>query len=239
MIISTKAVVLSKLKYKDHDLIVRAYTASNGVVSFLVKGTFSSKKTKIKPAYFQPLSLLQLEIDYKNNRDLHYIKNVRLERAYGTLHTDILKSTVVVFIAEILTMVIKEEAPNIELFTYIETALLWFDTVVHNSIFHHQFLMGLTKYVGVSPELSNLNLPFFNLEAGHYQAESSGRYCISGSKLILFNSILGMEFDNNRIEPLNSGQKLELLNMILLYFKLHLQGFKSPKSLVILNQVFS
>jgi len=48
-----------------------------------------------------------------------------------------------------------------------------------------------------------------------------------------------MEFDNNRIEPLNSGQKLELLNMILLYFKLHLQGFKSPKSLVILNQVFS
>ena len=104
MIISTKAVILSKLKYKDHDLIVRAYTASNGVVSFLVKGAFSSKKTKIKPAYFQPLSLLQLEIDYKNNRDLHYIKNVRLQQVYSTLHTDILKSTVVIFLAEILTL---------------------------------------------------------------------------------------------------------------------------------------
>ena len=181
MIISTKAVILSKLKYKDHDLIVRAYTASNGVVSFLVKGAFSSKKTKIKPAYFQPLSLLQLEIDYKNNRDLHYIKNLCLQQPYSTLHTDILKSTVVMFLAEILTMVLKEEAPNEGLYNYIETALLWFDTVDCNSIFHHQFLMGLTKYVGVSPELSNSTLPFFNLEAGLYQAKSSGRYCISGS----------------------------------------------------------
>ena len=47
MILSTKAVVLSKIKYKDHDLIIRAYTASNGVVSFLAKGAFSSKKTKV------------------------------------------------------------------------------------------------------------------------------------------------------------------------------------------------
>ena len=239
MIISTKAIILSKLKYKDHDLIVRAYTASNGVVSFLVKGAFSSKKTKIKPAYFQSLSLLNLEIDYKNSRDLHYIKNVRLQQVYSTLHTDILKSTCVIFLAEILTMVLKEEAPNEDLFNYIEAALLWFDTIDCNSIFHHQFLIGLTKYVGFYPELSNPTLPFFNLEAGLYQAKNTGRYCISGSKLILFNSILGMEFDSYKSESMNSAQKQELLNMILLYFKLHLQGFKSPKSLVILNQVFN
>tara|TARA_B100001093_G_scaffold57311_1_gene48469 strand:- start:57 stop:776 length:720 start_codon:yes stop_codon:yes gene_type:complete len=239
MIISTKAIILSKLKYKDHDLIVRAYTASNGVVSFLVKGTFSSKKTKIKPAYFQSLSLLNLEIDYKNSRDLHYIKNVRLQQVYSTLHTDILKSTCVIFLAEILTMVLKEEAPNEDLFNYIEAALLWFDTIDCNSIFHLQFLIGLTKYVGFYPELSNPTLPFFNLEAGLYQAKNTGRYCISGSKLILFNSILGMEFDSYTSESMNSAQKQELLNMILLYFKLHLQGFKSPKSLVILKQVFN
>ena len=75
----------------------------------------------------------------------------KFKQPYSTLHTDILKSTVVMFLAEILTMVLKEEAPNEGLYNYIETALLWFDTVDCNSIFHHQFLMGLTKYVGVSP----------------------------------------------------------------------------------------
>ena len=58
MIISTKAIVLSKLKYKDNDLIVKCYTESKGVVSFMVKNAFSSKKSKLKPAYFQPLCML-------------------------------------------------------------------------------------------------------------------------------------------------------------------------------------
>jgi DNA repair protein RecO (recombination protein O) len=48
-----------------------------------------------------------------------------------------------------------------------------------------------------------------------------------------------MEFDKSKGELLNGSQKQELLEMILLYFKLHLQGFKSPKSLDVLNQVFN
>ena len=55
MIVSTKAIVLSKLKFKDHDLIVKCYTASYGVMSFLVKGAFSSKKGKFKPQQFRHL----------------------------------------------------------------------------------------------------------------------------------------------------------------------------------------
>ena len=57
--------------------------------------------------------------------------------------------------------------------------------------------------------------------------------------LILFNSILGMKFDEHNTNLKSSLQRQELLNMILLYFKLHLQGFKTPKSIVILNQVFN
>ena len=105
MIVSTKAIVLSKLKFKDHDLIVKCYTASYGVMSFLVKGAFSSKKGKFKPAYFQPLSMLQIEVDYKSNKDLHYFKTIRILHSYKSLHTQILKSTVVIFLAEILNTI--------------------------------------------------------------------------------------------------------------------------------------
>jgi DNA repair protein RecO (recombination protein O) len=37
MIISTKGIVISKIKFKENDLIVKCYTASNGIMSFLVK----------------------------------------------------------------------------------------------------------------------------------------------------------------------------------------------------------
>ena len=239
MIISSKAIVLSTIRFKENDLIVKCYTLSNGLVSLIVKGAFSSKKNKFKPAYFQPLSMLSIEIDFKKSRDLHYIKTLSLLHPYTSLQTNILKSTVIIFLSEILTMSLKEEESNAGLFSYIETSLLWFDTVNQSSIFHHQFLIGLTKYIGVPPEVSSAHLPIFNLESGRYQIENLGRYCISGEKLILFNSILGTKFDEHNTNLKSSLQRQELLNMILLYFKLHLQGFKTPKSIAILNQVFN
>jgi len=239
MIVSTKAIVLSKIKFKDNDLILKCYTESKGVMSFMVKNAFSSKKGKHKSAYFQPLSMLDIEVDYKNNRNLHYFKNIRLLHSFQSLHTAILKSSVVIFLSELLSAVLREEEANPTLFSYVETALLWFDTVDHSSTFHHKFLVGLTKYIGFYPEITNESFSYFNLEEGKYQKTNNGQYCISGEQLILFNSILGTKFDELKDKPMNSIQKQELLNMILLYFKLHLQGFKSPKSLAILNQVFN
>ena len=58
-------------------------------------------------------------------------------------------------------------------------------------------------------------------------------------KLELLKPFLGTKFDTTMTQELNSLQKHELLNMILDYFKLHLHAFKHPRSLTILNQVFS
>ena len=57
MLSSTQAIVLSKIRYRDKDLIVKCYTRSSGVVSYLLKGVLS-KNSKLKTSYFQQLSLL-------------------------------------------------------------------------------------------------------------------------------------------------------------------------------------
>ena len=94
MVVSTKAIVISKIKYKDNDLIVKCYTAAFGIKSYVIKNALKSKKGKLKPAYFQLLTLLEIEADHKDNRSLHYFKEVRLYKPYDSLHTNILKSTV-------------------------------------------------------------------------------------------------------------------------------------------------
>ena len=53
MVVSTKAIVISKIKYNDNDLIVKCYSASCGVKSYVIKNALKSKKGKLKPAYFQ------------------------------------------------------------------------------------------------------------------------------------------------------------------------------------------
>ena len=238
MVVSTKAIVISKIKYNDNDLIVKCYTASCGVKSYVIKNALKSKKGKLKPAYFQLLTLLEIEAEHKDNRSLHYFKEVRLYKSYESLHTNIFKSTVLLFLAEVLSMILNEEEANPTLFEYLETTLLWFDTVEKTGTFHQQFLMGLTKFLGINPDTTNGYLPYFNLENGNFQLQN-GAHCVTGSKLELLKPFLGTKFDTTLNQELNSLQKHELLNMILDYFKLHLHAFKHPRSLTVLNQVYS
>ena len=71
MIISSTAIVLSKLKYRDNDLIVKLLVRELGVTSFIVRG--GSKKNKSN--YFQQLSFLEIEFDFNSKRNLHYFKD--------------------------------------------------------------------------------------------------------------------------------------------------------------------
>ena len=47
MIVATKAIVLSAIKYRDKDLIVKCFTEKEGVKSYIIYGVRSAKSKKI------------------------------------------------------------------------------------------------------------------------------------------------------------------------------------------------
>lgn len=239
MLIQTKAIVLSKLKYGDADLIVKCYTQERGIISFLLRGVLKSKKRQSKTAYFQLLSQLQLVVDYKNNRSLQGVKEVKLSHIYSSLHSNVHKSAIVMFLAEVLSLTLKEEEANETLFSYIETTLLWLDTHTEYANFHLLFLVNLTRYLGFYPDTTNVENNLFNLIDGKFDDKNDDKYVISGENLTLLKQLLGTTFDALSEVKINAKQRQSFLNMILLYFELHLGNFKTPKSLQIFNQVFS
>ena len=44
MLTKNQGIVLSKLKYRDNDLIVKCYTKERGVVTYILRGVLKSKK---------------------------------------------------------------------------------------------------------------------------------------------------------------------------------------------------
>jgi DNA repair protein RecO (recombination protein O) len=70
MLIKTRAIVISSLKYQEKSLIVKCFTLSDGLKSYFVRDAFSSKKSNQKIAYFQPLSILEIEDVHKNKGTL-------------------------------------------------------------------------------------------------------------------------------------------------------------------------
>ncbi|MFC4723070.1 DNA repair protein RecO [Geojedonia litorea] len=239
MLIKTNAIVLSKLKYKDNDLIVKCYTKQKGVVSYIIRGALKTQKGSTKAVYFQPLSQLSFDSNYKENRSLQSISEVKLNYLYQTLHTNILKSAIAMFLSEVLSTILQEEEHNGALYSYLEHSFNYLDHETEFSNFHLLFLLNLTKYLGFYPDTQNMDQSYFNLSNGLFESKKQDFYSISGENLIILKQLLGINFDAIHGVKLNSKQRQSFLNMLLLYFELHLGDFRKPKSLQILNQVFN
>jgi DNA repair protein RecO (recombination protein O) len=81
--------------------------------------------------------------------------------------------------------------------------------------------------------------PFFNLSEGYFQKNSTDDYCQSGDAVEGLKQCFGINFDGIQQIQLTKTQRLQVLNLLLVYYQLHLQGYKKPKSLSVFNQLFN
>ncbi len=239
MIIKSPAIVIHSLRYGEADLIITLFTKTNGLTTYLQKGVLKSKKGKIRSSLFQPLMLIEIEAYHKNKGTLERLKEARVLTHYSSLHTDVIKSALVFFVSDILKNSIHEEEANTDLFEYLETALLWLDSHVAISNFHITFLIKLTQYLGFYPDVSQIESEYFNMQDGVFQAISTNVYCVKGEHISRFKEFLGTTFEDSMNIRLSKNTRTEILAMLLVYFELHLHGFKKPKSLSVLSEIFN
>jgi DNA repair protein RecO (recombination protein O) len=237
MLIKTRAIVLSSLKYQEKSLIVKCFTLSDGLKSYFVRDAFSSRKSNQKIAYFQPLSILEIEAVHKNKGTLESFKEIKIATPFATIHSDIVKSTIVMFLSEILHHSIHEEEANEALFTFLETALSWLDNHAEIANFHLIFLLEASKYLGFYPDTSAINMKYFEMTEGvfsSFHAISS----LSEHETNLFKKLLDLKFENEAKNFAGIERQI-LLKILIDYYSFHLDGFKKPKSLDVLKEVFS
>lgn len=239
MQITTKAIILTSLKYGDTSLIVKAFTASDGLKSYLLRGVLASKKGKLKSAYFQPLTQLEIVANHRNKGNLESIKEVRISHPYQTVHNDVGKNAMTLFLAEMLANSIHEEESNQGLFEFLEASLQWLDTHEEIANFHSYFLIRLTKYLGFYPDIYRIEASCFDLLEGEFTDTPSLNPILTGENLKYFKTFLGINFDTIHSIKMNKSNRQELLKSLVLYYELHLQGFRKPRSLAVLNEVFS
>ena len=234
MIISSSAIVLSKLKYRDNDLIIKLFVRELGLTSFIVRG--GSKKNKTN--YFQQLSLLEIEFDFNSKRNLHYFKEFESKCNLKTIHTDFKKMGVIIFLSEVLSKILIHQQKDYHLYDFIEDAIKYYDQHVFSSKFHIVFLMNLSKFLGFYPDVNNNDYQYFDLQHGFYSQTKDSDYIIFDDDLECFNKILGINFDDLSTLTLTLVQRKKLLDNIILYYKLHTENFVSVKSLEVLRKLF-
>jgi len=237
MLVKTKAIVISSLKYQEKSLIVKCLTQSDGLKSYFVPNAFAAKKSNQKIAYFQPLTMLEIEANHKNKGTLEHFKEIKLAHAYQSISTNILKSTIVLFLSEIIHHSIHEEEKNEDLFLFLESALLWLDANEEVANFHLILLVEMSKFLGFYPDTSESEFPFFEKNEGVFIPQQSIS-CLNEQETYLFKRLLEVKFDSD--QKIFAGvERQALLKILLSYYTIHLDGFKNPKSLEVLKEVFA
>lgn len=239
MQVTTKAIVFSALKYGDTSLIVKAFTASDGIKSYLLKGVLSAKKGKLKAAYFQPLTQLEIVVNHKNKGTLESIREAKVFYHYQTLYANMAKNAMTLFLAELLVNSIREEEKNEDLFNFLEASLQWLDMHKDVANFHLYFMLSLSRFLGFYPDVYQIDNPYFDLLEGEFIAAESLNPIVKGRNIYYFKTLLGINFDAIHTIKMKKSDRQELLKSLILYFELHLQGFRKPKSLAVLNEVFN
>ena len=236
MLVRTKAIVISALRYQEKSLIVKCFTEAVGLKTYFIHSAFSSKSGH-KISYFQPLTILEIEASHKNKGTMESIREIRLSIPYQTVNTDVVKSTIVMFVSEVLHHSIREEEKNEDLFAFLETALHWLDTHDECANFHLILLMEATKFLGFYPDISDTNFEYFELIEGKftpYHAVS----CLTSGETALLKRLLGLRFSGSQ-KIFNASERQILLKILLEYYAYHLEGFKKPKSVDVLREVFA
>lgn len=226
MLKKTKGIVIGYLKYRETSIIVHIFTRELGMKSYLVNGVRTTKATQ-KMALYQPLSLLDLVAYDKDNRNLHRISEARLDCAFKRIPFDFLRTTTALFMVEALRRAIPEHYQNEILFDFIYHLIRQLDEEETNlTLFPLVFLIEMTGYLGFKPGDS---AEFYE----QLPLQRAGSTFLGKNELL--DALLSKGRDLHSSYP--STVRRELMDDLLVFYRLHLENFGELKSLPILRNL--
>tara|TARA_B110000908_G_C10243561_1_gene447488 strand:- start:1421 stop:2128 length:708 start_codon:yes stop_codon:yes gene_type:complete len=233
MLIKTEGIILKTTKFRETSLIVKAYTVSHGLLSFIINGVRTAKNTN-KAVLFQPLNFLDLIVYYKENKGLLNLKEYKFNFLYQDIPFNIIKSSIAIFILEILEHTLSEEEENEELYDFIKNTLIKLDLGNnHIANFHLEFLIDFMFFKGIQPQGKySEKTPYFNIREGEFTNEVNSFGYLSGDIASNFSALLYKEKLN-----LTKRSRKQLLETLIQYYSTHIDNFRKINSLDVLESV--
>jgi DNA repair protein RecO (recombination protein O) len=235
-IIETEGIVFRSIKYSETSIILDAFTKDHGLKSFIISGVRSAK-SKGHSAVFQVMNIINLSYYRKDNDQLHRIKEYSYAHIYNHLQVDVIRSAVGIFMIECCRNTIKEKEENLALYSFIRQHFISLDGLPTEalSLFYIQFLIDLTVYLGFYPmDNFNENNTYFDLLNGCFTTHSlDSRHTMDAHSSVLLSSLL----KNENLPSMTKQEKEKIVDYLITYYALHIESFKSLKSLEVLREV--
>lgn len=222
MIQKTRGIVLRFTRYGDTSIIVTIFTDAFGIQSYIVNGVRSAT-AKSRIALYQPLNLLDLVVYHKQNANINRIREIRSLHTYHTLQTDPRKSSIALFICEILNKTVKEEVHSEEIFEFLYDSLIALDySEASYENFHLMFLIKFSRYLGFGASLAN---------------EIIGPSVLTAEEETLLKELMPCRYDT--LIRMTNLQRRNLLDVLIRFYGDHIDTLGEIRSVQVLRDIMS
>ncbi len=252
-----RGIVLRTVKYGDTSIIVDLFTERHGRMSFMAS-TSRAKRSVRNVSFWQPLSMVEFSAELlPNGGKLPRPSDVRTYYNYMDLPFSPVKSTLALFLSEFLSAALREEKENAPLFRYIESSLQWLDLAeapASVANFHLAFLMHLSRFIGIYPNLDlnpNSSLPlggvggssnpqlYFDLLAGSYcERQPLHAHFLRNEEARVLPVLFRMDYATLHLFRLSRRERMRILQVLNEYYRLHVPNFPELKSLEVLQEFY-
>ena len=165
----------------------------------------------------------------KNHADINRVAEIKCRYTYKSIQYNIVKSSVAMFITELLYKTLREEEANPELYKFLEDSFMYYDQADQNFVnFHLQFLFKYARYQGIEPiRISNM---VHEIESNNFLIS------IPKKDFEKIDRLIASTYDTNIV--LSNSLRRKLLSMIILFYQIHFDQLKELKSFKILMEIF-
>lgn len=239
MLHQTRGIVFHTIPYSDNRLIAKIYTEQFGLRSYSVTVS-RSKNGKMRNSLLQPLTHLDLVVQQREKNTIHTLREMSCHAPFQHLHNDIVKTTIALFLAEVLYKAVREEEANEGMYAYLANALQVLDLVQEGTAnFHLVFLVQLSRYLGFFPQ-TNESGPnsVFDLRDGVFRAATPNHpLFLDAPESRVLEVLRELTFDRMHELLLNGEQRRLMLSHLLRYYELHLNSMRDVKAHQVLSVV--
>lgn len=241
MIFSTKGIVLRAIKYGETSVIATIFTEIFGVQSYIVNGVRTQTKTS-RAHFFQPSSLLDLQVYHNDLKNLQRIKELKWSTLYKNILSDITKNAVALYMVELLYKCLKQPEANVDLFNFCEDAFLQLDMSSQEvtANFPLYFSLQLAQFFGFQlldnyTERKNI----FNLNEGNFSTEDSAAPDHLNKETSYYISQLVKALRPNDLSEIKMNRNIrkQLLKSLETYYAWHIPEFGTMKTLTVLHEI--
>lgn len=243
MIHHTKGIVLRTIKYGETSVVVNIFTELFGIQSYLVNGVRTSGKTS-KAIFFQPASILEMEVYHNELKNLQRIKEFKWNYVYKNILSDVTKNSVALYMVELLQKCLKQPENNPELFQFAEDAFMQLDGAAGavTANFPLYFCLQLAHFFGfkLNDGYSEAR-PVLDLQEGTFITHTPVHsYYLDGEYSFHISQLLKALHPDELVEiKLNKATRKDILSAFQSYYAFHIQDFGIMKTLPVLHEVLS